>query len=170
MKQNTFKENLNTVKEIYPGIYQIILDFASNKFIDFILRTEYEFIWIHNFQPENITSWNKYDLPISTRLSKNVLARQISYDFILKTAEFEQIKEEISNGITLIQIKNKPPEFLDLKRLKGKTRYDLLKKECDYLFEINLPSAVDYGTLISSNKKYLTELLNDSKIDWNDLP
>ncbi|KAA5821926.1 hypothetical protein FPF71_15575 [Algibacter amylolyticus] len=170
MTQNTFKENINTVKEIYPGTYQIILDFASKKIIDFILRAEFEFIWIHDFEPENKSSWNKYDLPISTKLNKNVLARQISYDFLLKTAEFEQIKEEIPNGITLIQIKNKPPEFLDLKRLEGKTRYDLLKKECDYLFEINLPNAVDYGTLISSNKNYLNELLNDSKINWNDLP
>ncbi len=170
MTQNSFKENINTVKEIYPGVYQIILDFASNKFIEFILRAEYELIWIHDFEPKNISSWNKYNMPISTRLSKNVAARHISYDFIIKTAEFEEIKKEIPNGITLIQIKNKPPEFLDLKRLKGKTRYDILKKECDYLFELDLPSAVDYGTLISSNENYLIELLNDSKIDWNNLP
>jgi hypothetical protein len=63
-----------------------------------------------------------------------------------------------------------PPDFLDLKRLKGKTRYDLLKKECDFLFEIDLPSAVDYGTLVSANKDYLIDLLNDKNIDWTNLP
>jgi hypothetical protein len=72
--------------------------------------------------------------------------------------------------VTLIQINKMPPYFLDLKRLNGKTRYDLLKRECDFLFEIDLPSAVDYGTLISTNKDYLADLLNDKNIDWTNLP
>jgi hypothetical protein len=100
----------------------------------------------------------------------NVLARQLSFDFVIKTEDFAKIKNEIPNGVTLLQTNLLTPEFLDLKRLKGKTRYDLLKKECDFLFEIDLPNAVDYGTLVSTNKDYLTELMNDKKIDWTNLP
>ena len=33
-----------------------------------------------------------------------------------------------------------------------------------------MPSAVDYGTLVSSNVDYLTDLLNDKRINWKDLP
>jgi hypothetical protein len=170
MTQNSFKENINTIKEIYPGIFQIILDFASNRFIDFALRDNYEFIWIHCYESKNNINWTTYELPISDKFQMSVLARQISYDFIIKTTEYKNIRNEIPNGVTLIQTNKMPPDFVDLKRLKGKTRYDLLKKECDFLFEIDLPNAIDYGTLISTDKTYLTELLNDNKIDWTNLP
>jgi hypothetical protein len=170
MTQNSFKENINTIKEIYPGIFQIILNFASKEFIKFVLRENYKFIWIHSYEPNNNLVWSEYDLPISDKFHMNVLARQLSFDFVIKTEDFAKIKNEIPNGVTLLQTNLLTPEFLDLKRLKGKTRYDLLKKECDFLFEIDLPNAVDYGTLVSTNKDYLTELMNDKKIDWTNLP
>jgi hypothetical protein len=170
MIKNSFKGNINTIKEIYPGVFQIILDFASNRFIKFALRDNYEFIWIHSYEPKNRSSWTEYDLPISEKLQMKVLARQITYDFVIKTIDYEKIKNEIPNGMTLIQTNKLPPDFLDLKRLEGKTRYDLLKKECDFLFEIDLPSAVDYGTLVSTSKNYLIDLLNDKNIDWTNLP
>lgn len=169
MTDNSFKENINTIKEIYPGVFQIILDFATNGFIKFALRDSYEFIWLHGYEPKNNLNWLNYDLPISDKLQMNVLARQILYDFVIKTTDYKKIENEIPNGVTLIQTNKLPPDFLDLKRLKGKTRYDLLKKECDFLFEIDLPSAVDYGTLISTNKDYLIELLSDKNINWTNL-
>ena len=168
--QNTFSDNLNTIQEIYPGIYQIILDCASNKFIKFILKDNYKYIWINKYEPKNILNWVNYSLPISDKLQMTVLARQISYDFIIKTEDFEKISNEIPNGVILLQINNMPPYFLDLQRIKGKSRYEMLKKECDFLFEIDLPGAVDYGTIISANKLFLTDLLNDKRIDWTKLP
>lgn len=168
--ENSFEDNINSVKEIYPGTYQIILDFASNKFIDQIIRDSYKFIWVHGYVLMSHNSWAKYQLPISDNLQKSVLARQLKYDFIIETNEFDGIKNEMTNGVTLLQINRQPPDFLDLGRIKGKTRYDLLKRECDYLFEIDLPHAVDYGTLISSNKDYLIDLLNDKRVNWADLP
>ncbi|NVN95369.1 MAG: hypothetical protein HXX18_08825 [Bacteroidetes bacterium] len=170
MTRNSFKENINTIKEIYPGFFQIILDFASKRFIDDILREKYKFIWISNYELKNNFSWINCELPISDKTKMPVIARQISYDFIINYSDFDKIKQDIPNGLTLLQINKMPPDFLDLRRIKGKTRYDLLKKECDFLFEIDLPNAVDYGTLISPDKNYLIELLNDKKINWSDLP
>lgn len=168
--ENSFIDNINTIKEIYPGTYQIILDFASNKFIDHIIRYSHKLIWIHNYELKNSSFWTKYQLPISDNLQKTVLARQLKYDFLIETNEYDETKNEMPNGVTLLQINKQPPDFLDLRRIKGKTRYDLLKKECDYLFEISLPSAIDYGTLISSNIDYLEGLLSDKRINWKDLP
>jgi hypothetical protein len=167
---NSFRDNINTIKEIYPGTFQIILDFASNKFIDHVIRDTHKFIWVNRYELNNNSSWTKRQLPISDNLQIGVLARQLTYDFIIETKEFAKVKNEMPNGVTLLQINKQPPDFLDLKTIKGKIRYDLLKKECDYLFEIDLPTAVDYGTLVSSNKDFLTELLNDKKINWTDLP
>jgi hypothetical protein len=73
MTQNSFKENINTIKEIYPGVFQIILEFASNGFIKFALRDNYEFTWIHSFEPKNRFSWTEYDMPISDKLQMKVL-------------------------------------------------------------------------------------------------
>ena len=98
------------------------------------------------------------------------MTRQLRYDFVIGTNEYVEVKEEMPNGVTLLQVNRRPPDFLDLGKIKGETRYNLLKKECDYLFEIDLPSAVDYGTLVSSNVDYLTDLLNDKRINWKDLP
>jgi hypothetical protein len=168
--ENSFKDNINTIKEIYPGTYQIILDFASNKFIDHIIRDSHKFIWVHDYEVKNNSIWTKFSLPISDKVERTVLARQLRYDFIIGTNEYDAMKNEMPNGVTLLQIDRQSPDFLDLRQIKGKTRYDLLKKECDYLFEIELPHAIDYGTLVSSNLDYLTELLNDRKINWKDLP
>ena len=167
---NSFKDNINTIKEIYPGTFQIILDFASNKFIDHIIRDTHKLIWVHRYHLKNNDSWTKRQLPISDNLQSTVFARHLSYDFVIGTIEFDKIKDEMPNGVTLLQINKQPPDFLDLRTIKGKTRYDLLKKECDYLFEIDLPSAVDYGTLVSSSENYLKELLADKNINWTDLP
>jgi hypothetical protein len=168
--KNSFRDSINTIKEIYPETFQIILDFASNKFIDQIIRDSHKFIWVHNYELKNNSMWTNFQLPISDNLQKTVLARQLKYDFIIETDEYEKVKNEMPNGVTLLQVNRRPPDFLDLRQIKGKTRYDLLRKECDYLFEIDLPGAVDYGTLVSSNLNYLTALINDKSIDWTDLP
>ena len=49
-----------------------------------------------------------------------------------------------------------------MKRITGKTKYDLLKKDADYLFEINLPTSSissDYTEIISPNLSFLKKLL-----------
>ena len=168
--QYTYSDNLNTIQEIYPGIYQIILDCATNKIIKILLNDNYKYIWIYNYEPKNNLNWVNHSLPISDKLQMNVLARNISYDLIINTEDFEKISSEIPKGVILLQINNLPPYFLNLQRLKGKSRYEMLKKECDFLFEIDIPGAVDYGTIISTNKLFLTDLLNDKRIDWTILP
>jgi hypothetical protein len=135
-----------------------------------LIQRQHKFIWVYGYELKGNDSWTMFQLPISDKLHRTVLARQLKYDFIIGTNEFDEVKNEMPNGVTLFQINKHPPDFLDLGKIKGKTRYDLLKKECDYLFEIDLPSAVDYGTLVSSNKSYLTELLDDKGINWKDLP
>lgn len=109
----TFKENINSIIEIHPGVFQIILDFASNGLIIFALRNNYEFIWIHSYEPKDNLNWINYDLPISDKLQMNLLARQISYDFVIKMTDYNIIENEIPNGVTLVQTNKLPPHFLD---------------------------------------------------------
>lgn len=115
--------------------------------------------------------WNTYKLPIIGDESANeVLARQVTFDFAMETKEFRTLFPKLHSGITLIQLNQLPKYYLDLAKIKSKTRYDLLHRECDYLFEIDIPSAADYGTLRSSNKNWLEDLLKNKDIDWKNLP
>ena len=63
-----------------------------------------------------------------------------------------------------------PPDYLDLTRIKGHQRYQILVNECDYLFDLEIPSATDYGTLISSKLDYMEGLIESKQINWQNLP
>lgn len=88
----------------------------------------------------------------------------------MPTDEFKTIMSGWKGEIHLIQINELPPQYLDLERITGNRRYEILKSECDYLFEVDIPSATDYGILISPDKEYLQSLLDDTEIDWENLP
>ncbi|MDR6563026.1 MULTISPECIES: hypothetical protein [unclassified Arcicella] len=166
-------DNINTIKEIYPGQFQIILDFATSSFIKYALDLNYKYVWVSNHYLKGSLIWEEYSLPLFNNQNNiKVLARNINFDYILTTKDFIELlpKIEKDNGIHLIQMNKTPKEYLTIDRIKGKTRYQLLTKECDYLFELDIPSARDYGTIISSNRQYLQSLLDNPKLDWTNLP
>ena len=167
----TWKENINSIKEIYPGQFQIILDFATVNFLRFVLSDNYKYVWVYSHQPNNSLDWHTYDLPLfSSQDHFRVLARQIKFDFVMPTNDFKAILPKVGPGITLTQLNSLPKYYLDPTNVTGKTRYDLLLKECDYLLEIDIPAASDYGTLVSCNKEYLQALLDNTAINWSNLP
>jgi hypothetical protein len=167
----SWKNNINNIKEIFPGHFQIILDFATVKVLPFVLSDRYKYVWVITHEVTGSLEWKEYELPLfDNHIYYNVLARKIRYDYIMPTTEFRSILTKVGPGITLIQLNQLPNYYLNPAKIHGKTRYDLLIKECDYLFEIDLPIATDYGTLISSDRDYLQSLLDDTTINWNDLP
>lgn len=167
----SWKENINTIKEIYPGHYQIILDFATTKILPFLLQDDYKYVWVCKHRVYHSLEWKEYELPLfGSEQNHKVLARNIHFDYVVSTEEFKKQLPALSTGIYLIQLNQLPSYYLNPNTIKGKTRYDLLAKECDYLFEIDLPQATDYGTLVSSNRDYLQSLLDNPAINWSDLP
>lgn len=171
MKEVKFEENINCIKEIAPDRFRIILDFATTNILQYLLRDSYKYVWVHNHTTESSFEWRNYNLPIKNELKNySVLAKSVNFDFIMPTHEFKTIMTNWNGGIELLQINNLPPSYLDLNKVKGNKRYEILKNECNYLFEVNIPSATDYGTLISSDRNYLQSLLDNSEINWNDLP
>ncbi|GAB2801146.1 hypothetical protein GCM10027275_54020 [Rhabdobacter roseus] len=166
-----WRENINTLKEIYTGHFQIILDFATVDFLKFVLLDEYKYVWVYSHKTKGSLEWKSYQLPLFDNENYHqVLARHISFDFIVPTNDFRSLLPNIGPGITLIQLNELPKYYLNPANIKGKSRYDLLLKECDYLFEIDLPCATDYGTLVSSNRQFLQSLLDNKDINWNNLP
>jgi|ERR1700754_4266254 len=167
----SWQENINTIKEIFPGHYQIILDFATNAFLDYILDERYKYIWVVNHRVSDYLTWQQHNLPLfENQNSYNILSRHITFDFAVPTQEFKKLIPKLNPGIKLIQLNKLPKYYIDPIKIKGQSLYKLLHEECDYLFEIDIPSATDYGTLISPDKKWLQSLLDNSEINWNDLP
>ena len=166
-----WRENINTIKEIYPGHFQIILDFATEAILKFILSDNYNYVWVYSYDTKDSIEWNSYELPLlNNQEYYKVLARKINFDFIQPTKEFKNILDKFNRGINLVQLNKLPPYYLNPDTIKGKKRYELLLKECDYLFEIQIPSATDYGTLVSADKDFLQSLLDNKNIDWTNLP
>lgn len=173
----TWKPELHTIKEIYPGHFYMLLDSASNKFLEYVLDDNYKYIWVSNHvvaktnDYKEICEWREYNLPLYNNHSyHNILARKITFEFAMPTPEFRGVLPNLPPGITLVQLNQLPKHYLQLDRIEGKTRYELLTKECDYLFSIYLPSATDYGELVSPNRDWLESLLNNKSINWDDLP
>jgi len=164
MKTENFQDNINCIRETSPGRFRIILDFATTAILKFL-------VWVHNHLTGKGFDFEEFKLPI-TRVSKNqkTLAKWVRFDYILETSEFKKMIPELNRGIELIQMNKIPPNYLHLDKIKGNTRYELLEKECDYLFEVDIPSATDYGTLISPNRDFLQSVLDNPEINWEDLP
>ncbi|QES87355.1 hypothetical protein [Rhizosphaericola mali] len=171
MKNVDYKENINCIRETSNGLYRIILDFATINILPFLIQDDYKFVWVHNHTTGKGFDWEEFNLPIvnnSTHLK--ILAKSLNFDFIMETSAFKDIMKDLTGGIELIQMNKIPPYYLNLDIIKGKQRFNILQNNCDFLFEVDIPSATDYGTLISPNKDYLESLLNNQKIDWSNLP
>ena len=150
----------NKITEIYKGHFQVILDFPTQNDLYKIINNDYKYIWgiEHN---EIRSSWKDYDFTLfdSKSPSNFCMARNIEMEFIIETVDFLKIIPSINQTIKIIQTNIIPPSYINLKQLNGKGKYDLLKNKVDYLFELELPGAVDYAPLISPNIDFLETVM-----------
>ena len=150
----------NKITEIYKGHFQVILDFPTQNDLYKIINNDYKYIWgiEHN---EIRSSWKDYDFTLfdSKSPSNFCMARNIEMEFIIETVDFLKIIPSINQTIKIIQTNIIPPSYINLKQLNGKGKYDLLKNKVDYLFELELPGAVDYAPLISPNIDFLETVI-----------
>jgi len=153
--------NYNKINQLYDGHYQVILDFTSKLDIINIIDSSYKYVWGIN-HIENSVDWAKYNHTLfEQKISEHdIKARNIQMEFLISTDEFVKLIPYINQTITIIQTNKKPPYFLNINRLKGKGKYDLLKKEIDYLFELDVPGASDYISIISPNLEFLESIID----------
>lgn len=146
----------NKIIEIHKGHFQVILDFPTPNDLYKIIDNDYKYIWgvEHN---EIRSSWENYDFTLFDLKLHNtfLMARNIEMEFIVETSTFIKLIPTINQTIKIVQTNSIPPPYLDLKKLSGKSKYDLLKNKIDYLFELELIGAVDYSPLISPNIQFL---------------
>ena len=152
---------INSIKEVYKGHFQVILDFPTPNDLDKIISEEYKYVWCIQHE-ENRTSWSNYDYTLfGKRMSGEFAqARNIEMEFIVETTKFLELTPLINQTIKIIQTNVIPPSYLDIKRVSGKGKYDLLKNKVDYLFELEMPGAIDYAPIVSPNIAYLQSVID----------
>ncbi len=146
---------VNKIREIYSGHYQVILDFPTPNDLKYILDGSYTYVWgvQHN---ELRSSWKEYNYSLFGQRDFEIgYARNIQMEFLIDTKSFLKLLPEIKQTIHLVQTNIIPPYYLDLNILDGNKKYALLKEKTDYLLEITIPGASDYAPLVSSNLSYL---------------
>ena len=82
-------------------------------------------------------------------------------EYLMETSDFLQLIPEIHQTVKIIQTNIIPPYYLNLKQLSGKGKYDLLKNKIDYLFELEIPGAIDYTHIISSQVNFLEKIIEN---------
>lgn len=153
---------VNRITEIYSGHYNVVLDFPTLDLLEDILDKSYKYVWVVNYGLQGC-DWSNNSYHLFDESIKNVQIKNLNLDFIMDTLEFIKWIPCIKNNIHILQVNKIPPYYLDLGRMTGKTKYDLLKKDADYLFDINLPySSIssDYVEIVSPNISFLKSLLD----------
>lgn len=148
------------IQPVFGEHFQLILDFPEPKDLIKILDPSYKYVWgiEHN---EGRSSWLEYQHTLFgiLALGETCLARQIKMEFLIETATFIGLLPNIKQTIKIVQTNIVPPPYLNLESFKGAKRYDMLKKEVDYLFELEMPGATDYTSIISPNRVLLEKVV-----------
>ena len=147
---------INKIQEVFKGHFQVILDFPDATDLPKILDETVKYVWGIEHK-EGGASWLKYNHTLFGKPMPMDLisARQIELEFLVETEAFFRMIPFIHQTTKLIQTNFIPPVYLDLKKFEGLKRYQMLQKEVDYLFELEMPGATDYATLISPSIDFL---------------
>ncbi len=151
---------VNHITEFVKGIYGTVLDFPTKDFLKILINKSFKYIWCICYE-EDKYEWktcvkNLYGFPLN-----DVLVRNVKFEYILETSKFIDLLPHIQGGIHIIQINKIPPYYLNgaMATMNRKTKYELLQKETDFLFEINLPPSPDYTSLVSPSREFLENVL-----------
>lgn len=141
----------NGIKEIYPGHYYTLLDFPDVELLSNLLDPDYKYVWLFDHN-EIGAVWEPYTRPLHSfgKNSTKCQARRANMELLIDTQDFKRIIPDLHSRVKLVQVDKMPPTFLDLSKLKGKSRYDLLARETNYLFEIEIPIPHDHSPLVST--------------------
>lgn len=151
---------VNQITEFVKGVYGTVLDFPTKDFLKILINKSFKYVWCICYE-EDKYEWktcvkNLYGFPLN-----DVLVRNVKFEYIIETSKFIDLLPHIQGGIHIIQINKIPPYYLNgaMSTMNRKTKYDLLRKETDFLFEINLPSSPDYTSLVSPNREFVENVL-----------
>ena len=154
---------IHRIKEIFPNVFWVLLDCPKSDILLDLLNPDVPYVlcWDHS---TGDYSWQQYRLPLTTPDSEHeIYSRILKFDFLISTQEFISLLPEMSAGIKMVQIRQMPPDYLDLSVIQGRERYRLLS-ECGWELELRTPGN-DSGELLSPNRELLERAIELDKTD-----
>lgn len=150
------------VKEIHDGHFAVRLDFPSSAILTHLLNDQWSYVWGLK-HVEVRSKWEAYEGELfGTPMKKSSSqVRNLAFEFLVSTTEFIEVVNSINRSVHIVQVNKIPPSYINFDRLKGRGKYELLNKQLDYLFEIEIPGARDYAYLVSSKRSII-----DKAISW----
>lgn len=143
----------NKIKEVAPNVYWVLLWCPESNILHDLLHPEKPYVLCWDYEIGNF-SWQEFNLPITTPLKPlKVISRIVNFDFILSTEKFLAILPQLPPAIKAIQLDRLPPNYLDLRKIKGKQLYRVLG-ECGWHVLIDTP-ANDFGVVMSPQREVL---------------
>ena len=118
-------KKINTITEIYKGIYCVLLDFPTKEILYSIINKSYKYIWCVNYAADT-NVWNNRMTSLYGIEIQDVLTRNLKMEYLMKTEDFLEIIPFLNGSPHLLQINAIPPYYLDLNKLPDHTKYKLL--------------------------------------------
>ncbi len=111
---------VNTIKEIYKGHSQVILNFPISKDLIDIIDLSYKYIWGFDHVEDPI-NWVEYTDSLFDKKCDNgtVKARNINLEYLIDTQSFIKLIPSMHQTVKLIQTNIVPPPYMDFGILRG---------------------------------------------------
>ncbi|HXG64710.1 MAG TPA: hypothetical protein VNO70_06355 [Blastocatellia bacterium] len=147
----------NKIKEIAPGVYYVLLWGPESHILRGLLDPLMPYVLCWEHQVGNFT-WREFHMPVTNPTEPtNVLSRIAKFDFILPTQRFLDVLPYMKPAIKAVQLNNVPPDYLDMRRIRGKQLYRILG-ECGWHVLLDTP-ANDYGQVLSPKREVLEQAI-----------
>ena len=147
----------NIIKELAPGVYWVLLWCPESSILRELLdpNTGYVLCWNHYVGHRH---WSEFCLPLlDPKKPVNVISRSLTFDFVLPVGEFIELLPHMSAGISAVQLGTLPPDYLDMRRIRGKQLYRILG-ECGWHIFLDTPGN-DYGEVMNPRREVLEQAI-----------
>lgn len=144
------RPDLNIVTEYWPGVFGAIMWAPTSRLLADLLHFDYPHVLVWNHYSGHCR-WESFRLPIITPTAvEAVLSRGVYFDFVIPTPRFRDLLPKLGEGISAVQLRQAPPDYLELNRIRGPERFRLLG-ECGWHVLLETP-ANDYGQVFSPDR------------------
>lgn len=152
----------DALPEIYPGHFTLRSDFLTPaEVLSQVLDLDYPYVYLINHKEVRSSwttyNWKLFDVPVG---NVKVKVRQVQQECLLKTSDFIQMIPKIQEAIRLVQIRNPPPDNINVHNLQGRSLYQFYQDVLDYHVAVEVPGAPDYGTVITPSVKLAEKLIS----------
>ena len=148
---------INDIKELAPGVFWSLLWCPTAQHLGQLLRPDgHVLVWKHRV---GHVSWEEARVPVVDLTDPvSVRARYVEMDLLLPTATFLELLPRLEPAISAVQLGVEPPHYLDLRRIKGRQLYRLLR-EAEWHVLMDTP-ANDFGQVMSPHREVVERAIS----------